>query len=139
MLIVPIELKNSAVHGLGVFAETLIKKGDIIAKFSAEIDLIIPFEQWQIITGPLKAHLEMYSYFDRSINENGYIFSTDFSKHINHSETPNMSARGMVHRALRDIALGEELMCDYRDFDWDAQYGEPNYISTSALAKAAHQ
>lgn len=129
MLIAPTLLKNSAIHGRGIFAERLIKKGDVIARFNPEIDLIITFAQWEVIANPLKEYLEMYCYLDRSVSEDGYIFSTDASKHINHSEKPNMCARGFEHVALRDIEAGEELTCSYHDFDWDGGYAMPSYVA----------
>lgn len=40
---------------------------------------------------------------------------------MNHSFEPNCDDRGHVTRALRDIAEGEELTCDYRNFDAESE------------------
>jgi hypothetical protein len=42
MLIVPVEIKKSAIHGFGVFAKTDIKKGTVLWMFEPGLDLRIP-------------------------------------------------------------------------------------------------
>jgi SET domain-containing protein len=42
MLIVPVEIKKSAIHGFGVFAKTDIKKGTVVWMFEPGLDQRIP-------------------------------------------------------------------------------------------------
>ena len=44
----------------------------------------------------------------------------DHSKHMNHAGAPNILSAGEHDVAARDIASGEELTCNYYDFDLDA-------------------
>jgi SET domain-containing protein len=47
------------------------------------------------------------------------ILCGDHSKHMNHSAEPNLLdlENGYKNVAARDIAVGEELTCNYYDFD----------------------
>jgi len=51
-----------------------------------------------------------------------FVISSDHSKHMNHSDRPNViQGDGYFDIAARDIEPGEELTCDYHTFDLDAK------------------
>ena len=72
---------------------------------------------------PARGELQRYLYLDERSEK--YIFCLDNARFMNHSEKPNTesvfpASDHFGHDvASRDIAAGEELTCDYREFDHD--------------------
>jgi hypothetical protein len=50
-----------------------------------------------------------------------WVLCSDDARYMNHSDQPNLAIQGEDMHALRDIAAGEELTCDYREFDLQAR------------------
>ena len=46
-----------------------------------------------------------------------YILCSDDQKYINHSRQPNITSTPEQDVAARDIAAGEELVCNYEDYE----------------------
>lgn len=116
MLLVDVYLDRSALEGIGVFAKQAIAKGTAVWKLHPEYDLLIPVAQWEAETGSVKTYLDRYAYPSRE--KPGFIiFEADDARYMNHADDPNCDVSDeAVHRALRDIAAGEELTCDYNCF-----------------------
>lgn len=123
MLIVKTQLKYSEIHGLGCFADEDIKKGQIVWRFDEGIDLIFTEEQLKQLPSSFKEFLKVYAYSPMSEAEKTYILCADHARHMNHSENPNLDETPEgLNVALRDIKKGEELTCNYKQFDKDASY-----------------
>lgn len=118
MLLVDTELKVSAIHGLGCFTREPIRAGQRIWQHDDRIDVRIPQGEIAAMPTAIQRHLEIYTYPEIIDGVVYWVLSADNAKHMNHSDTPNTHSPDMVHyAALRDIAAGEELTCDYREFD----------------------
>ncbi len=99
-------VKDSKIHGKGVFANKDFKKGEVVVdwstcskKISEKKVKLMPEEQRKFI-----------SYFE----DTGYILFSAPAIYVNHSCDANTKkGDGMFDVALRDIKKGEEITADY--------------------------
>lgn len=124
MLLVRTSVRFSPIHGLGCFAEEDIPKGKVIWRFDPLLDLAIPEESIRNFPPAVSEFLQIYSYAEIRGGKKMYILCGDHARHMNHSESPNL-LEGYDHGestniAARDIKAGEELTCNYNEFDADA-------------------
>lgn len=116
MFIIATYIAKSDIEGVGVFTAETLKKGQVISKFEPEFDRLVPTVEYENAPPHLKALLDRYA-FPHPEKPELIIYEVDNSRFMNHSETPNTDysdfAAGL---ALRDIAAGEELTCDYNKF-----------------------
>ncbi len=120
MLIIRTYLAASSIHGLGVFANENVAPGRIISRFMPPLDVTLPPEYIPILSPAEQEYLKIYAY--HSIFSQLYVLTGDHDRFMNHSDDPNvgMNPDGTsTNIALREIAAGEELTCDYRTFDAD--------------------
>lgn len=116
MLLVNTFVGASTIEGVGVFAAEPIPKGTLIWRLEPEFDRLIPVEKYESAPPVMKSFLDRYAY--PSPDRPGYIvYEVDNGRFMNHSETPNtdFSDSGGA-TAIRDIAAGEEITCNYADF-----------------------
>lgn len=116
MLLVRTSVRQSPIHGLGVFAEEPIRSGEAIWAFHPEIDRIVPETELGSYPTHMVDYLETYcEYFP----EFGVlVLSGDNDRFTNHSSDPNTlvvlpNGPQASVIAARDIAAGEEITCDY--------------------------
>jgi uncharacterized protein len=115
MLTIPTRLQNSSLHGIGVFATEPVAQGTLVWTFHPGFD--IEWDEAEVAKLPPVAQrfLKMHAY--RALETGRLTLNTDYAKHMNHSDTPNLvSDAASNYYAARDIAAGEELLCDYRAF-----------------------
>ncbi len=110
MMLIETRVQASAVHGLGLFAVEFVPRGTPVWKFHPGFDHDFSPEQFAAL--PLLGHV---------------ILSGDHACFINHSPAPNTGAPAeaappIVTIALGDIAAGEEITCNYFDYDADAPW-----------------
>ncbi|MCB1085861.1 MAG: SET domain-containing protein [Verrucomicrobiae bacterium] len=125
MTLVRIEIGQSAIHGIGCFAKEPIKKGQMVWRFDEQFDRVLKKEFVNSLPAGAKENLLTYAYVSKTTGD--YILSSDDTKFTNHSNTPNISCfvpdgctgNELVCFANQDIAIGEEMTNDYRDFDVD--------------------
>ncbi len=116
MLLVDTYLDKSAIQGIGVFAKNRIAKGTLVWKLDARFDRRIPVDTYESQTGPVKSYLDRYSYPDRR-DPSFIVFEADDARYMNHDDDPNCDVSSPEETyALRDIAAGEELTCNYNHF-----------------------
>ena len=109
------EVAKSSIHGLGLFAKDLIRKGSVFWKHDHIID------GWVDIVSAEKPqydmfleHMEYFYCYDETLDL--YIRPSDNLIFINHSDSPNLdSPSKYIHIANKDIERGEELTLNYRD------------------------
>lgn len=121
MLKVPTHLAPSGIHGIGVYTAVPVPAGAVLWEYDPAVDWEIPPEEMDSIPEPYQARLRHFSYLDES---GVYVLCGDHARFMNHSPEPNCVESGGVTRAARDIEAGEELTCDYRAFDLEAQESE---------------
>jgi SET domain-containing protein len=121
MLVVKTFLKYSSIHGLGCFAGEDIKKGQLVWRFDSGIDLTFGPDELKNLPMPFQEFLKIYAY-SPAREPKSFILCVDHARHMNHSEKPSLLETIEGHNiAARDISCGEELTCNYHDFDSDAE------------------
>lgn len=125
MLLVRTRVAPSLIHGLGLFAAEAIQAGTPVWRFQEGFDHAFTRAEFADLPAPAREHLRWFSYFDSA--RDALIKSGDLCCFMNHADSPNTGmppgapeATGTV--ALRDIAEGQELTCDYHAFDGDVAW-----------------
>lgn len=121
MLLVKTLMKESSIHGMGLFADQFIPEGTATWRFGPGIDRAIHPDRVEQMPEVSREWFVTYAYLD--IRTGLYVLCADDARYMNHSDEPNV--RGDydldpvfgVDVAARDIQAGEELTCDYRTFD----------------------
>ncbi len=120
------EVKQSVIHGLGLFAKKKIPKGTRFWWARPQDVLIISRNQFLILDSANTStsmkdfmhNLLTYSFYER--DQDALIFCLDNAKFVNHSFNPNSGAskdgNGFCSVALKDILLGEEITEDYSKY-----------------------
>lgn len=122
MLLVATILRDSGIHGLGVFAREPISKGTPVWRFDPLLDLKIPASASH--TPLAQQFLDHYGYIIEEEGEAIVVLCGDHARFMNHDDEANTGSLDVdpyTDIALRDIEAGEEITCDYRLFDlgWD--------------------
>lgn len=124
MILVRTRVAPSAIHGLGVFAVDALPRGTPIWRFEPGFDRKFSAAQFSALPAEARAHLRWFAYVDKETAE--WVLSGDHACFMNHAPEPNTGAPcgatpPVTTVALRDIAAGEELTCNYRDFDAEGE------------------
>jgi SET domain-containing protein len=117
MLLVKTYLATSAVHGIGLFAAEPIASGTVIWQFDERIDRRFTREEREALAEPARTFVAKYSY-PESVGSDVHFLDGDHARFMNHSANPNTDCE-IDTIAIRDIAVGEELLCDYGQFHPD--------------------
>ena len=116
MLLIDTYLDKSPIQGMGVFAKNAISKGAVIWRLDERFDRLIEVGVYESMAGPVKNYLDRYCYPRRS-DPRFIVFEADDARYMNHADDPNFGFLSESEAAaLRDIAAGEELTCDYNIF-----------------------
>ena len=123
MLLVKTHLAPSPIHGQGLFASAAIPAGTPLWRFEPGFDQAISPARFAALPPLTQQHIRWFAYLNPP--DRHYILSGDFCCFMNHSAQPNTGAPAGVQSpvttiALRAIAPGEELTCDYFAFDAEA-------------------
>ena len=120
MLLVKTYLNKSKIQGIGLFADEFISKGTIVWKFVSGFDFALKKKDLNKLPEIAKSWVLRYGYYHE--NEGGYVICVDDARFFNHSENPNTDDTTKIGTiAKKDIKKGEEITCNYLDFDDDAK------------------
>jgi SET domain-containing protein len=124
MLMVKSSIKFSDIHGIGCFSAEDIKAGQVVWRLDSGFDVEISEEDLLKQPASVIDFFKTYSYGQTSNGKKTYILCGDHARHMNHSDDPNVLEAGegnAFNIAARDIKAGEELTCNYLEFDSDAK------------------
>jgi hypothetical protein len=117
MMLVRSHVAQSPIEGLGVYADQFIPAGTLIWKLNP--DFIATFSRSALNALPehIREFVERYSFPDFENADQLYV-ELDNGRYMNHSEAPNTDFTAFNEGyAVRDIAEGEEITCNYYEFD----------------------
>jgi len=119
MIHIAYKLKSSDLHGVGLFADEDIKKGQLVYTASPLLDLNITQEQFDRLDQKEKDEILWWGFFDQPSKM--WRVDFDVSKFINHSSdatvTQDENHDEAYLIAVRDIKSGEELTQNYLEFE----------------------
>ena len=121
MLLVRTRIGQSPIEGTGLFAAEPIKAGTVTWRFMPGYDQLFTAEQIANLPDDARAAVETYTYLHAPSGL--FVYCLDNARFMNHADDANTAgvhSEGEIDGydvATRDIAVGEELTCDYRVFD----------------------
>lgn len=117
MMLVPTYVAPSAIEGVGVFAAEAIPAGALIWRLDPDLDRLIHARDIARLPPLFQRFVERYGY-PYPHDTAKLIVELDNGRFMNHAAAPNTRFDDPdAGFTLRDIALGEELTCDYAEFD----------------------
>lgn len=129
---VPTYVAQSRISGVGLFAAKRLPAGTRVWEFSEGVDWKITPEELAMFPEPYQGRLRHYVYRDGA---GVYVLCGDNAKFMNHDPEPNCSdVDPRFTLTLRAVSAGDELTCDYYEFDHDLRHeglaflqGEANF------------
>ena len=117
MMIVPTYIGPSEIEGVGVFASAPIGAGEPIWHFDKRFDLLLPMTEILALPDLQRQFVERYGY-PHMTRAGMMVLEFDNGRIMNHSLTPNTDfSDPEAGWAKYDIMEGEELTCNYAEFD----------------------
>ena len=125
MMLIETRVQPSAIHGMGLFAVKSFRRGTPVWKFQPGFDHDFSPAQFAALPPLARQHARWFCFVSQT--DGHVILSGDHACFINHSPNPNTGANEsgalpVVTVALRDIVAGEEITCNYFDYDADAPW-----------------
>lgn len=115
MIIVPVALEKSPIHGFGVFAKKFIPKGTKVWEFNERFDIRLTPAEFEALPEAVRDEIEIYLY--QPEKDGTLYYESTIGRFMNHSRNPNVDYSNVgVGWATRDIQAGEEMTADYRQF-----------------------
>lgn len=116
MMLVKTLIQSSSIQGNGIFADEPVKKGQIIWEFVTGFDVEFTIAQIDALPPIGQAYLERYTY-PHPTKAGVRILDGDSGRFMNHADAPNTDFSFANHGiATKDIAVGEEITCNYNEF-----------------------
>lgn len=128
MLRVPTYLAASPIDRIGLFAAEPIPRGTIVWKLDERFDRSYDLRDVPADDTLLQDMLARYGY--RTSEAPLVVLCGDDARFMNHSAVANTDEIGEMTIAVRDIAAGEEITCDYAKFDYG--FAERDFILKTA-------
>ncbi len=117
MMLVRTYLSNSSIEGVGIFAAEAISAGDLIWRLEPKFDVSFTEADIEKLPAHMRDFIQRYSY-PHMRNPGIWVLELDNGRFMNHCETPNTDFTGFEFGyAIANIAAGEEITCNYSEFD----------------------
>jgi uncharacterized protein len=119
MLLISTYVAPSSIEGLGVFVDEYVSRGSLIWKFNPKFDILVNEGELGSLPAHVQSFIARYSY--PHLEMAGHrVIDVDNGKYMNHSLVPNTDFRIFDRGyALTDLAPGDEITCNYHEFDPD--------------------
>lgn len=117
MMLVPTYVAPSPIEGVGVFAAEPIPAGALIWQLAPALDRLIRRSEIAALPPLFQQFVERYSY-PYPHDPEQLILELDNGRFMNHSDAPNtVFSDPDAGYTTCDVAAGEELTCNYGEFD----------------------
>lgn len=116
MIHIQYKIRSSSVHGVGLFANQDIKRGELIYTPSPLLDTDLTQQQFDGLSISEQKEVAYYGYFHTKSQK--YHVAFDAIRILNHAGPGSANVtqdQDMVMTAIRDIEAGEELLQDYTE------------------------
>lgn len=119
MMHIKYKLRESPIHGIGLYTDEDLKMGQVVATASPKLDVNISQADFESLDEKEKNEVEYWGFWDKMNN----VWHVDFdnTKFINHSEQPtvtqDLEKKDMYLVTTRDLKKGEELTQNYLEFE----------------------
>ena len=121
MLLIDTDVRHSDIHGMGCYTREAIPKGTTVWVYDDRIDRRIPEADVDGLPPAMRRFLDVYGYAEVFEGRRVIVLCGDHARHMNHADAPNLASTDTSDNyAARDIEAGEELTCNYYEFDLDA-------------------
>lgn len=138
MYVVAVEVKDSPIHGKGVFAKQDIKAGEVVWGFKDGHDIKMAPEEYAKLPAEQKAAMEKTGYLSPTSGMWVFPPAGDPACYTNHSQSNNLSTKfdpkfsdEPYFVANRDIKPGEELTNNYLEFDEVSKNLKTNWLKNT--------
>lgn len=117
MLIIETILKEFPNKGIGLCSVHAMSEGTFVYEANSFFDVLVSKQEVDSMQKVPRDFIEEHCSFSKK--RNGYWVCVDNARFLNHSDTPNLKWLSGIHKyiTVRDISAGEELTCNYREFD----------------------
>jgi SET domain-containing protein len=117
MMTVATYVGPSAIEGVGIFAAAPIRAGQAIWVLEERFDLLLSAREMVSLSDVQRDFVDRYGYHHMT-RPDVIVLEYDNGRFMNHSDQPNTDFRDPeTGYAICDIAEGEELTCNYAEFD----------------------
>jgi uncharacterized protein len=138
MLTVSTYVAPSAIDGIGVFAGEYIERGHLLWSLNTKFDIFVRREEILALAPHMQDFVARYSYPHLEV-PGIVIVDSDNGRFMNHCLAPNTDFRIFDKGyALVDIAQGDEITCNYHEFDPGFVGFFPNVRAVAADAARLH-
>jgi hypothetical protein len=125
MMLIKARVGPSGIHGMGLFALEPVPRDTPIWRFLPGFDHDFSPEQFAALPPLAREHTRRFCFVSQGTGH--VMLSGDHACFINHSLQPNTGAPPdaavpVTTVALRDIAGGEEITCNYFEYDADTAW-----------------
>ena len=134
------ELRQSEIHGTGVFLLEPVRKGELIWRFDSRIDRVYSEDDLASLPEPMQRFLHTYSTWHEATRL--WILCGDNGRHFNHSDMPNTLSLGAGFGddvAAEDLPAGVELTTNYLLICDNVRINGANYLSADTVPGAASE
>lgn len=125
MMLIRTRVAPSTIHGMGLFTVEPVPRGTPVWRFEPGFDHDFSPERFAALPPLAREHTRWFCFVSKV--DGHVILSGDHACFINHSPTNNTgtppnSPPPVTTVALRDLAAGEEITCDYWSYDADTAW-----------------
>ncbi|OGM74552.1 hypothetical protein A2382_01395 [Candidatus Woesebacteria bacterium RIFOXYB1_FULL_38_16] len=119
MIHIKYRLDKSQLHGIGLFTNENLKKGQLVYTASLLLDVNLSQKDFDLLDEKEKKEVKWWGFWD----EPNQVWHVDFdvSRFINHSSTPTLIQLPQHKEAYlvttRNVQTGEELTQNYLEFE----------------------
>jgi uncharacterized protein len=133
MILVPTFVAPSQIEGVGVFAAEFIASGTMIWRLDTRFDRIIHRDELRELDQVQYSFARRYGY-SYPKDRNYWVIEFDNGRFMNHSAKPNTCFSDPHQgQAVRDIFEGEELVCNYGEFEPEFEMLPGRLFATNML------
>lgn len=124
-MLIKTRVAPSAIHGMGLFTVEPVKRGTPVWRFEPGFDHDFSPSAFAALPRLAQDHTRWFCFVSKV--DGHVILSGDHACFINHSAAHNTGAPAeavapVTTVALRDLATGEEITCDYWSYDADTPW-----------------